>query len=111
VFGLSSYTGPKFALVGLAVTLRQELGPRGIHVSVLCPADTDTPGYLAERAAQLPETKYLSAGALLKPETVAARFLTKLAQKKFLITVNLESAIFTGSMEWPRVWSAGWRTS
>lgn len=55
--GLGIYTTTKFAVVGLTETLRMDLEPHGIGVSVLCPgfvrtgiheSDRNRPGHLAE---------------------------------------------------------------
>jgi 3-dehydrosphinganine reductase len=95
VFGYSSYAGPKWALIGLAETLRQEFAPRKIQVSVLCPPDTDTPGFEVEEKTKPFETSALSESAkIMSPEDVARKFIKKLARKKFLINVNFESALF-----------------
>ena len=101
VFGFSSYSPSKFALIGLAQCLRQELYFRGIHVAVLCPPDTDTPGLQNEGDGKPPETSALSESAkLMDAETVASRFLKKLARKKFMINVNFESQLFYALQRW-----------
>ena len=46
VYGYSSYAPAKFAARGLAETLRSELAPEGIGVSVVYPPDRDTPQLL-----------------------------------------------------------------
>ncbi len=95
VFGYSSYAGPNFALIGLAQTLDQELNDRNISISVLCPPDTDTPGYEEENKTKPFETRELSKGAkLMSSEKVASIFLQKLRKKQFLITANFESALY-----------------
>lgn len=38
----AAYVASKFALVGLSEALRMELGPRGIHVTCVCPIGTAT---------------------------------------------------------------------
>jgi 3-dehydrosphinganine reductase len=94
VFGYSSYAGPKFALIGFAETLRQEFYQRGIQISVLCPPDTDTPGYSEENKTKPIETQVLSEGAkLMTAEAVAAKFIKAVEKGKFLITCNFESAL------------------
>lgn len=47
--GMGIYSTTKFAVVGLSETLRQELEPHGIGVSVLCPGGVDTQINAAER--------------------------------------------------------------
>ncbi|MCX7633274.1 MAG: SDR family oxidoreductase [Turneriella sp.] len=94
VFGYSSYAGAKFALVGFAEVLRQELLSRQIQVSVLCPPDTDTPGYAEENKTKPPETRALSEKAkLLTAEAVAKKFVDGVERGKFIITCNFESAL------------------
>lgn len=71
VFGYSAYSASKFAVCGLTQTLRSELKPHGIGVSLLCPPDTDTPMLRAE-AENPPETRALSkTGGVLTAEQVA----------------------------------------
>lgn len=47
---LAAYVTTKFAVVGLSESLRQELGPHGIHVTAICPGIINTP---ITRAAKL----------------------------------------------------------
>ena len=96
VFGYTSYSPAKFAQIGFAESLDQELLGRGIQVSVLCPPETDTPGLQIENQTKPFETNEISKSArLMTAEDVARVFVRKLARGKFLITVNLESeAIF-----------------
>ena len=94
-FGMAPYSASKFALVGLATSLRQELRPRGIHVSVLCPPDTDTPGFATENETKPVETAELSKSAgLLRPEFVARKYLAALRRGRFLINVTLATRAY-----------------
>ncbi|AFM13604.1 SDR family oxidoreductase [Turneriella parva] len=103
VFGYSSYAGAKFALIGFAETLRQELAAREIQVSVLCPPDTETPGYAIENQTKPVETQALSAGAkLMTAEAVAQKFVNGIERGKFLINCNFDSAlIYRLKSIWP----------
>lgn len=95
LFGYTPYSGPKFALIGFAESLRQELLRNKISVSVLCPPDTDTPGFAMENETKPMETKILSEGAgLMNPSQVAKQFLKKLQKRKFLILCNLQSYFY-----------------
>lgn len=47
--GLSVYNTTKFAVVGLSETMRAELAPRNIGISVLCPGFVDTNIFTSER--------------------------------------------------------------
>jgi 3-dehydrosphinganine reductase len=71
--GYSAYCASKFALRGLAETLRMELKPHGIAVSIVYPPDTDTPQLAeelklrpAEAAAVAGNAKVLSAGEVAR---------------------------------------------
>ncbi len=91
-FGYTSYAPAKFAQIGFAESLEQELLSRGIQVSVLCPPDTDTPGYATENETKPFETHEISKGAkLMQAGDVASRFVDKLQRGAFIINVNIES--------------------
>jgi short-subunit dehydrogenase len=86
VFGYTDYSASKFALVGFSEALRSELAADGIVVSVLCPPDTQTPGFERENATKPPETHAVSAGArILTAEQVADALLAGMAKGAFLI--------------------------
>lgn len=55
--GYSSYAPTKFALRGLADSLRNELCGFGLKVCICYPPDTDTPGFAEEEKLKPPETK------------------------------------------------------
>ena len=52
VFGYSAYAPAKYAVRGLAETLRVELAPHGIVVACVYPPDTKTPGLRPRERAQ-----------------------------------------------------------
>lgn len=86
IIGYAAYAPAKFALVGLAEVLRHELKPRGIHVSVLFPPDTDTPGFEIENRTKPHETAAISSSAkLMQPSDVARIFIQGLLRNRFLI--------------------------
>lgn len=94
VFGYSSYAGTKFALIGFAETLQLEFSPKKIQVSVLCPPDTETPGFEIENQTKPFETKEISKTAKkMKPEQVAEEFIRQIAKGRFIINVNFESRL------------------
>ena len=83
---LTDYCASKFAVVGFSEALRQELRPRGIAVSVLCPPDTDTPGLAHEDLTKPAETKAVSGGAkLMQPDAVAVEMLQGIGRGTFMI--------------------------
>lgn len=94
VFGYTSYAGPKFALIGFAESLRQEMISRQIQISVLCPPDTETPGYAEENRTKPYETQALSESAkLMTADAVAEKFMRGVKKGKFIITCNGESTM------------------
>jgi 3-dehydrosphinganine reductase len=85
--GYGAYTPTKFAIVGLSESLRHELKPYNISVSVLFPPDTDTPGLKEELETRPEELNIISGswGGLLTVEEVAEKFIKGLLKKKFYI--------------------------
>ncbi|XP_065299446.2 3-dehydrosphinganine reductase-like [Dermacentor albipictus] len=75
VYGYTAYCPAKFALVGLAQSLRMEVKHRGIHVMVAFPPDTDTPGFVEEERTKPTETKLISATVGLWSADVVASSL------------------------------------
>lgn len=93
LFGYSAYCASKFAVTGFYDCLRQDLLPYGIRVSVLFPADVDTPQLAEENATKPPETKALSGNAsLARPEAVAAAYLDGVEKGTYHIEPGLANA-------------------
>lgn len=94
LIGLAPYSSAKFAFVGLSEALRHELKPFGIHVSVVYPPDTDTPGLKEEEETKFEELKQLTAKAKLEqPEDVAQAIIDGIRRKRFNIHVGSSSWI------------------
>ncbi|MGQ9844091.1 MAG: SDR family oxidoreductase [Spirochaetota bacterium] len=94
VFGYTDYSASKFAIVGFSEALKSELKRYNIHVSVLCPPDTDTPGFAVENKTKPDETKEISKSAkLMTPEDVAKALLSGMKKKKFIIFANFDSKL------------------
>lgn len=94
VFGYTDYSASKFAIVGFSEALKSELKRYNIHVSVLCPPDTDTPGFAVENKTKPDETKEISKSAkLMTPEDVAKALLSGMKKKKFIILANFDSKL------------------
>jgi len=99
IFGYTDYAAAKFAVLGFSEALRSELKRYNIAVSVLCPPDTDTPGFAEENKTKPPETKAISATAnVMKPEDVAKALLKGIAKKEFIIIPNADG-MFTYMMK------------
>lgn len=89
IFGYTSYAGSKFAVVGFSEALRSEMRPYGIHVSVLCPPDVDTPMFERENKVKPLETRRISGGAkVMGPEEVASAAIKGLEKNSFIILPN-----------------------
>ena len=86
VFGYTDYSASKFAVIGFSEALRSELRPHGITVSVLCPPDTDTPGFEVENRTKPEETRAISASTkLMQPDEVALALIKGMRKGTFLI--------------------------
>ena len=94
VFGYTDYCAAKFGLIGFSEGLRAELAPHGVEVSVLCPPDTDTPGFAEENRFKPKETIAASAGGgLLKADDVAEELFRGMARRRFLILPGREAKL------------------
>lgn len=86
IMGYTTYTPTKFAILGLAEVLRNELKPYNVNISVLFPYDVDTPGFAEENKSKPPECAIISeAGKLMIPEQLAEIFIESILKKKFEI--------------------------
>lgn len=93
-FGYSAYSASKFAVVGMAGALRQELYSSGVGVSVLCPPEVDTPMVAEEAAHILPETRFVKdIGGLLNTSTVTKATIKGLNKNEFLILPGFKGKI------------------
>ena len=94
VFGFSAYAASKFAMTGLAESIRNEAKDYEIGVTVIYPPDTDTPMYHQDIDSKLPECIALSENAkLVQPEEVARKFLKGILKNKFEVFCNTESRL------------------
>jgi 3-dehydrosphinganine reductase len=94
IYGYTPYSPSKFALRGLAESLRGELKPLGIQISIVYPPDTDTPQLEAENQTKPPETKLITKTAkIFTPQAVAREIIKGIESKKFAIAPGLEMTI------------------
>ncbi|MFT7520074.1 MAG: 3-dehydrosphinganine reductase [Kiritimatiellia bacterium] len=78
-YGFSAYSGSKWAIVGFAEALRQEMGLHGVKVRLFYPGTTETPG-LENENQDKPKVVWEMEGnsafnVVRKPEDVALRLL------------------------------------
>jgi 3-dehydrosphinganine reductase len=86
VFGYCDYAASKFAIVGFSESLKSELKKYNISVHVLCPPDTDTPGFATENLTKPAETKAISASAkIMSSDAVAKELMKGLRKNTFMI--------------------------
>lgn len=87
ISGYSTYCPTKFALRGLADTLRNELCPHNIDVSVVYPPDTDTPGFAQENLTKPDDCREISAQGPppIRPEAMASTVISGVKRRLFNI--------------------------
>jgi 3-dehydrosphinganine reductase len=93
VYGYTAYAPAKFAVRGLAETLRSELVPHGIVVACAYPPDTRTPGFDRENELKPPETERISAA--IKPrdaDHVAQAIVRGIERDHLVITADFQTA-------------------
>jgi 3-dehydrosphinganine reductase len=93
-YGYAAYSSTKFAVRGFSDVIRAELKPRGIKVSIVFPADVDTPQLAYERSVQPEIMKEINSSAgMLPSEKVAESILKGVAKEHYIITPGFESTL------------------
>jgi short-subunit dehydrogenase len=93
VFGYTDYSASKFAVIGLSEALRSELKPHRLRVLVLCPPDTDTPGFQVENKTKPAETRAVSGQPAMRPDEVAGVLIRGMEKERFIILPGLGNRI------------------
>jgi 3-dehydrosphinganine reductase len=94
IYGYTPYSPSKFALRGLAESLRGELKTSGIHLSIVYPPDTNTPQLAAENQTKPIETQRITGSAKTwQPEDVARMIIQGIQRKAFAIAPGLEMTL------------------
>ena len=94
IYGYTAYSPTKFALKGLAESLRGELKPLGIQVSIVYPPDTNTPQLEQENKTKPLETKMITGTAQTwSAENVAREIVRGIEKKSFAIAPGLEMSL------------------
>jgi 3-dehydrosphinganine reductase len=94
-YGYTAYTASKYAVTAFTEALRMELKPSGIRLSIVFPADTDTPQLAYENQFKPPEMKALdSLGGMQTPDHVARVVLGEAAKGRFIIIPGREGKLF-----------------
>lgn len=93
VYGYGAYSPSKFAVRGLAETLRMELKPYGVHVAGVYPSDVDTPMLAAENKLKPPETFAVSGTAKMQStDQVVDAILRGVSRRQATILCDRSSA-------------------
>jgi 3-dehydrosphinganine reductase len=100
-YGYAAYSGSKFAIVGFAEALRQELLPYGVSVGVFYPPTTDTPGLATENETK-PELSWKIEGTSRKftSDQVAASLLAGVAAGRFTNMIGADSWVIFYLSRW-----------
>jgi 3-dehydrosphinganine reductase len=94
IYGYTPYSPTKFAVRGLGESLRAELRPRGIRVSVVYPPHTDTPQLEQENRSKPVETGAITRAAKTWSADGVARAIVRGIEKgAFMITPGLEMTL------------------
>jgi 3-dehydrosphinganine reductase len=97
VYSYTAYGASKFALRGFSDALRMEMKPHGIQVSIVYPADTDTPQLTYENQYKPAELKQmlqiLPALDTIPPEQVARAIVVGIDRQKNVIIPDLGTSL------------------
>ncbi|KAK9933411.1 hypothetical protein M0R45_020609 [Rubus argutus] len=96
IYGYTAYSASKFGLRGLAEALQQEVIAHDIHVSLIFPPDTDTPGFVEECKTRPQLTSIIaeSSGAM-KADEVAKKALDGIKSASFFVPCNFEGLLLS----------------
>lgn len=95
MYGYTSYAPTKFAVRGFADSLRCEVKDRGIHLSVVFPPDTETPGLEYEKPFQPPILVAMNETTpSMKADVVAEEILKGIKRNRYIITPGSDSTLY-----------------
>lgn len=95
MYGYSGYGASKFAVRGLAESLRVELYNEGIDVALVYAPDTNTPQLAAERAERSPITSRIAeTGGVWQPEDLADVIIASVKRGRFLVLPGIILRLF-----------------
>jgi 3-dehydrosphinganine reductase len=97
LYGYSAYSASKFAIVGFAQALRQEMGLHGVGVSVFYPPTTETPGLEKENESKPAVVWALESDSgwnrIYTADQVAGAILKHIARGKFEGVIGSDSKL------------------
>lgn len=96
IYGYTAYSASKFGLRGLAEALQQEVISDDIHVSLIFPPDTDTPGLAEENKVKPLLTSIITASSgAMKADEVARKAIDGIKHGQFIIPCNFEGLLLS----------------
>ncbi len=96
MFGYTAYATSKSALMGFAESLRYELAPLGMAVTIVFPPDVDTPMNDSEAKTLPPQGKAVKKIAgLLTPEFTAKEIVRAIERKKYFAIPGYQTRFYT----------------
>ncbi|XP_068663446.1 3-dehydrosphinganine reductase TSC10A-like [Aristolochia californica] len=96
IYGYAAYSASKFGLRGLAEALQQEVIADDIHVSLIFPPDTKTPGFEEENKRRPELTKILaSSSGAVGAEEVAEKALNGIKCGTFIVPCNFDGIMLS----------------
>ncbi|KAK9161242.1 hypothetical protein Syun_007583 [Stephania yunnanensis] len=96
IYGYSAYSASKFALRGLAEALQQEVISENIHVTLIFPPDTETPGFVEESKIRPEVTNIIAASSgAMKADDVARKALNGIKSGSFFVPCNFEGLMLS----------------
>jgi 3-dehydrosphinganine reductase len=95
IYGYTSYSAAKYAVMGFTEALRSEMKPHGVGVSIVCPPDTDTPALTREKSMRPPETDAI-AGTIkaIAPEKVADAIVRGVEKDRYYVIPDAQSRLY-----------------
>ncbi|KAJ4825753.1 3-dehydrosphinganine reductase tsc10a [Turnera subulata] len=96
VYGYTAYSASKFGLRGLAEALQQEVIADNIHISLVFPPDTETPGFAEESRTRPKLTDIIVANpSAMKAEEVAKKAFDGIKRGSFTVPCNFEGLMLS----------------
>ncbi len=94
MFGYTAYATSKAALLAFAESLRYELKPEGVSVTVVCPPEVDTPMNYDEAKTLPPEGRAVkSLGGFLMPDKVARDIIDAVKRDRYLLVPGFTTRV------------------
>ncbi|KAK6930010.1 Short-chain dehydrogenase/reductase SDR [Dillenia turbinata] len=96
IYGYTAYSASKFGLRGLAEALQQEVIGENIHISLIFPPDTETPGFAEENKRRPQLTNIIAASSgTMKANDVAKKALQGIKSGSFIVSCNFEGFLLS----------------